>query len=246
MTAFSKVSISPELIVSFLKKTISFKEICQKILYQKIIEQKAQEKNITVTPEEIQAEADRFRLNQRLEKASDTFAWLEEQMISADDWEAGIKEDILAKKLAEHLFTEEAEKYFIQNKLDFEQVLLYQIIVPYERLAQELLYQIEEEEISFYEAAHFYDIDETRRQKCGYEGKLYRWSLIPDISAVVFGAELGEVVGPVKTDAGYHLLKVERFIAAEFTLENRQEIINKLFQKWLEGELNYLLYHSSS
>jgi parvulin-like peptidyl-prolyl isomerase len=246
MVAVENAESQTEDIINFLKKKQTFKEIYQQVLHRKIIKKAAEARNITVTPEEIQAEADRFRLEHRLEKASETFAWLQEQMISADDWEAGIKEDLLAKKLAEHLFAEEAEKYFIQNKLDFEQVLLYQIIVPYERLAHELLYQIEEEEVSFYEAAHFYDIDETRRQQCGCEGKLYRWSLIPEISAVVFGAKLGEVVGPIKTEAGYHLLRVEKFIEAEFDSKTRQEIINNLFENWLEGELNYLLYHSSS
>jgi parvulin-like peptidyl-prolyl isomerase len=232
--------IQPDVVVDFLKKNIRFKEIYQQIIYQQIIQQAAQKNNLTINPEEIQAEADKFRLEKRLEKASQTFAWLQDQMITAEDWEIGIQQNLLAKKLAQHLFSQESEKYFVQNKLDFDQVLLYQIVVPFEQLVQELYYQIVEEEISFYEAAHFYDIDERRRYQCGFEGKLYRWHLIPDIATVVFAAKEREIVGPVKTEFGFHLLKVEEFIAAEFTPQVQQEIIQKMFREWLESEVNHL------
>ncbi len=237
-------SISNDEIVCFLKAQIQYKGVYQKILSQKAIERAVQERKITVTPEEIQAEADRQRLARRLEKASDTLAWLTDQMITPDDWEAGIREHLLAEKLAESLFSKEVEKYFAQNKLDFEQVLLYQIIVPYERLAREIFYQVEEEEISFYHAAHLYDIEQKRRELCGYEGKLDRRNLKADLAALIFGATSGEIIGPHKTDLGYHLLKVEEFVPAELTKERYQEILQKLFQEWLASEVNYMLHNT--
>lgn len=235
-----KTSIDADEIVFFLKKNLQFKGVSQKILSEKIIEKAARERGVTVTSEEIQAEADRFRFEKRLEKAADTLAWLAEETISPSDWEAGIRDRLLAKKLAESLFANEVEKHFAQNKLDFEQILLYQIIVPYEKLAQELFYRIEEEEISFYEAAHLYDIDQRRRQLCGYEGKLYRWSLKPNIAAAVFSVQPGELIGPFQTEQGYHLFLVEEFIAAELTEERHKELLDKLFKQWLTSELNYL------
>lgn len=246
MNSLSQITIVPDEIVNYLKKDIQLREVYQKILYQKIINQAAQERDITVTSEEIQAEADKQRYEKRLEKAADTVAWLTDQMIATDDWEAGIRDCLLAKKLNEHLFAKEAEKFFTQNRLDYEQILLYQIVVPYEKLAQELFYQIEEQEISFYEAAHLYDVDEQRKQQCGYEGKLYRWSLKPDLAAVVFSAQPGEVVGPLKTEQGYHILKVEEFIQAELTPERRQDILNRMFKEWLASELNYMIYNQTS
>lgn len=239
-------SIEQKEILFFLKKEIQLKEVCKNILHQKVIKQAAEERGITVTPEEIQAEADRLRHEKRLEKAADTLAWLADQAISADDWEAGIREHLLAKKLSEYLFSKEAEKFFAQNRLDFEQILLYQIIVPYEKLAQELFYQISEKEISFYEAAHFYDIEERRRHHCGCEGKLYRWNLKPDIAAVVFSARIGEVIPPITTEQGSHLLLVEELIPAELTPETNQTILNRMFSQWLESELNYMLHSPSS
>jgi parvulin-like peptidyl-prolyl isomerase len=245
MTDLTRPSIKADEMVFYLKKNLQLKFVNQQILSQKIIEKATQERGITVTAEEIQAEADRIRYERRLEKASQTLAWLAEEMISPEEWEAGMRDRLLAKKLAESLFSREVEKTFAQNKLDYEQILLYQIVVPYQKLAQELFYQIEEEEISFYEAAHLYDIDERRRHLCGYEGKLHRWSLKPDIASAIFSAQPGELIGPFATEQGYHLFLVEEFIPAELTPERSKEIIDKMFKQWLSGELNYVLHNQS-
>lgn len=244
MVQLSKDLLNDEEIIRFLKRNLKYKEVYEKILSQKVINQVAEERGIIVTAEEIQNQANQERYAKRLEKAADTLAWLADQMITSDDWEAGIRERLLSEKLAESLFSKDVEKYFIQNRLNFEQVSLYQIIVPYERLARELFYQIEEEEISFYHAAHLYDIEPQRQERCGYEGKLYRWQLKADFAAIVFAATPGEILSPVKTDQGYHLILVEEFIQAELTLERTQEIIQKLFKDWLASEVNYRFYNT--
>ena len=139
------------------------------------------------------------------------------------------------------LFAKEVESFFLKNNQNFEQIIFYQIIVDSQKLAQELYYQIEEGEISFYDAAHLYDIDDKRRQKCGYEGKVYRCSIEADIAAIVFTTIPSQLIGPVKTDQGYHLLMVEEFISAELSPEKYQEILNNMFQQWLAAELDYML-----
>jgi parvulin-like peptidyl-prolyl isomerase len=240
MNDFSKRVIEVEEIVNFLKSEMNLKEVCQKILFQKLICQVAQRRGIIVTTEEIEAEADRQRREKRLEKATDTLSWLTDQLISLHDWEVGIRNRILSQKLAQTLFAKEVESFFLQNRLSFEQVLLYQIIVDSEKLAQELYYQIEEREISFYHAAHLYDIDDNRRKNCGYEGKIYRWAIQADIAAIIFTTIPKQLIGPLKTDQGYHLLMVEELIPAELSPERYQEILNNMFQQWLAAELDYM------
>lgn len=244
MVNFSGISIQPETIVDFLKQEVHLRKVCEKILSYQIIERAAQDRRITVTPEEIQAEANRQRYQNRLETASAAFTWLTEQLITPEDWEGGIRKHLLFKKLAEHLFTRDVESYFAEHRLDFEQVSLYRVVVPYQQLAQELFYQIEEREISFYEAAHLYDIDESRRLKCGFEGRMYRWGLRPELAATIFGAQLGQVMGPVRSEQGFDLLMVEEFIAPDLNPEIRQQIIERMFREWLDSELNYLIHNS--
>jgi parvulin-like peptidyl-prolyl isomerase len=245
MVTFFGISIEPEAIVNSLRRELRLRDVCQGILSQQIVRQAAQERAIAVAPDEIQAEADRQRYQRRLENAADTFAWLNEQLVTAEDWEAGIGDRLLTQKLAEALFEPEIEKHFAENRLNFEQVLLYKITVPYQQLSQELFYQIEEKEISFYEAAHLYDVDAERRLQCGYVGKIYRSHIKPDIASVIFGARQGELLGPMQTAQGYDLIVVEEFLAAELTAEVRQIIIDRLFQEWLMRETNNLIYRES-
>jgi parvulin-like peptidyl-prolyl isomerase len=242
MIIIGEVCLESIEVENFLKKNLQLKPLCQKILSQKIIDRAAWERNVTVTDQEIQTEADRQRRERQLEKAADTLAWLTDEMISPEDWEAGIRDRLLAQKLSKALFSKDIEKFFAENKIYFDRVLLYQIIVPYEKLAWEIFYQIEEEEMSFYQAAHLYDIDEKRRQHCGFEGKINRWNLKPEIATAIFSTRPGEVISPFQTERGYHILMAEEFIPAELTPEVSQEILNKLFDEWLASELNYLLH----
>lgn len=236
MIEFNGEIITPREVVTYLKKTLQIKEVCNNVLYQKIINTAAQERDIKITEEEIQIEADRLRYEKRLVKASDTITWLVDQLVLSEDWEAGILDSLLSKKLAVSLFAKNVEKYFLENQLDYDQVLLYQIVVSNKQLAQEICYQIEEGEISFYEAAHIYDIDQRRRNHCGYEGKFYRWSLKPDVAAVVFNTTPGDLIGPLIIDKVNYILMVKEFIPAELTDERREEIINKMFKEWLAAK----------
>ena len=230
-------------IINALKKDVQYKQVWQQVLNKKAIHKAAQAKGITVSPEETQAEGDRLRMEKKLYKVSDTIAWLAEQMITVEDLEAGISDSLLSQKLAEHLFKKEVEKSFAENRINYDQVSLYQIIISEPRLAQEIYYQIKEQEISFYDAAHCYHIDEKRRQVSGYEGSLHRWTLKAEIAAAVFSAKPGVVISPLKTDEGYHILMVEKFIQAELTEEIYQQILNNMFRQWLANEVNYMLYN---
>jgi parvulin-like peptidyl-prolyl isomerase len=239
-----ELEITAEEIVRYLKEQLEIEAIYRSILCQRIIEQKVREKNLIVTPEEIQAEADRLRLENHLEKAADTFNWLAQQMVSPDDWEAGIINKLMRQKLAELLFADDVEKFFAQNRLNFEQVLLYQIIVADEKFAWELYHQIQEEEISFYLAANLYDLEEKRRHQCGYEGKLYRWTIQPEFAPTIFAADIQAVTAPLTTEQGSHLFMVEEFIPAQLTPDIEAEILETLFSEWLKGEFTYLLLHA--
>lgn len=240
MIHFAGISIQSEDIVDTLKQEFKLRSVCQRILFQEIVRSAAAEHNLEITPSEIQAKADAMRLEYKLESAAKTFEWLHHQLVNSDDWEDGIRYKLLSQKLADYLFSEDVEKQFAQSRLDFEQANLYRIVVPYAQVAQELYYQIEENEISFFEAAHLYDIDERRRLQCGFDGRLSRWQLPPELAASVFGASARTVVGPIKTEAGYELLWVDEFIEPELSTETYAQIRDRMFQTWLERELQRL------
>jgi parvulin-like peptidyl-prolyl isomerase len=238
MSSLSKLRVTPDEILRFLRKTLRLKETHYEILCQKIIDQVAQERKIIVSPEEVESDINQMFTEISLEQASDVLLWMKERLISVEDLEAGVYDRLLRKKLANSLFFDAAERFFNEHQAEFDQVVLYQIIVPYERVVDDVIHQIREQELSFYEAAHLYDIDERRRYQCGYEGLFYRSDLDSDIAEASFTACVHEIVGPLKTEKGYHLLLVEELMPAELTAQRQQEIIHRMFKDWLSQELN--------
>lgn len=242
---FFGISIEFVEIISFLQNNLQLKEVCQQILYRRIIERVARERGLTVEHEEIQAEVNRQRRDRDLEMDADLLTWLADRLLDREAWEASIRDRLLTEKLNQHLFALEVERFFNHNPGEFERVLLYQIVVSSAAEALEILYRLQEGQISFYEAAHFYDINEQRRLQCGYEGRIYRSQLQPDIAAIVFSGAVGQAIGPLQVDAGYCLLLVEEFFSAQLTSERFQEILERLFQRWLALELSSMLQSDS-
>lgn len=244
MVKLNHLNIENAEIEEYLKHKFKLQQTCREIIQQKIVVETSATRQIAVEEGEIDAEANRIRRSLRIEKAADTMAWLQDNLIDPDEWEVALRHDILKRKLAHHLFDSRVEEYFAQHRLDFDRFILYQLVVPYEKLAQELFYQIEEEEISFYQAAHFYDTDPQRRYVCGYQGEVHRWQYPPQITAAIFKTPIavGELIGPVKTELGFHLFRIENYLPAQLTEEIRQEIIDQLFEEWLSKELNYLIH----
>jgi parvulin-like peptidyl-prolyl isomerase len=225
-------------VLQYAKKNFQLKDLFHGVLSCKLIEQAATDRGIMVTEPEIRAEVDRWRHENRFQKAADAMAWLEAQKISVADLEAAMGDRLRRTKLSRTLFEAVAERYFRQNKRGFDQFSLYQIKVADQFLAKELFFQIEEQEISFFEAAHAYNLDPARRKNCGYEGRCYRRILRPEVSAYVFNALPGTLLAPLAIEQGYALFYIDEFIPAQLTPELHQTLIEALFQNWLNQELS--------
>jgi len=239
MTDFSRAFIRAEEVIDFLKHDLRLNGIYQEIVYQKMINQAAQSRGLVITPQEIQTELDRIFRELNFSGLSSVSAWLKEQMVSWNDLEKHVYDQLLADKLARDLFSQQIDAQFSQNPRDFEQILLYQITVPYESLAQEIFYQIVEEEISFYEAAHLYDIDENRRFYCGYIGKHLRQTFSPELAELLFDAYVGEVVGPLKSSTdNYELFLVDEIFPSELTDEVYDKLLDQMLKSWLNSEVD--------
>ena len=242
MISFGNLNVESDQLIAFLKQELRIRDLCRQIIGRQIVNAAAVDKEIILDEEEVQTKSDQLRHQMKLESAKETLQWLEDQLITPEEWETGIRERLLQEKLAQHLFEQEVSTYFTQNKLKYERVVLYRISVHEAPLAQELFYQITEAETSFYQAAHQHDINEHRRLCCGYEGTVFRWVLTPDLATHIFGSQPQEIIGPIQSEDVYELLMVEEFLPAELTDDVHNQILSQLFQEWLERELTYLMH----
>lgn len=128
-----------------------------------------------------------------------------------------IKEDLLANfaitKAVENVKVtdEEAKEFYEENKsslLSGETVSASHILVDTEEKANELLSDINEGKISFADAAKE-NSSCPSSQNGGSLGEFGKGQMVPEFDEAVFSMEVGEVKGPVKTQFGYHLIKLD-------------------------------------
>ncbi|WP_427160500.1 peptidylprolyl isomerase [Aliinostoc sp. HNIBRCY26] len=234
------ITITSEDIISQIKISFKTSEVIEDILSFKIIQNAAEQAGITVSDQELQQAADQLRLSQNLKNADDTWEWLNKNYLSLEDFEKLVYKNTLSGKLAVHLFADKIEPYFYEHQLDYVSVVCYEVLLEDEDLAMELFYAIQEGEMSFFEVAHKYIENKDVRRKLGYKGKLYRKDLKPEISAAVFAAKPPQLLKPILTSKGAHLILVEEVIQPELNNLLRHKIATELFNDWVKQQIEQL------
>ncbi|UKO97982.1 peptidylprolyl isomerase [Nostoc sp. UHCC 0870] len=211
-------------------------DIIQQIITRTIIEKSAAELGIKIETEELQKAADQMRLMNNLLNAEETWKWLEKNHLSLDDFEHIVYINLLSSKLSAHLFTNQAEPYFYERQLDYQGAVMYEVMLDDEDLAWELFYAIKEDETSFFDVAHKYIQDVELRRKCGYIGLVHRQDLSVEVSTAVFAAKPPQLLKPIVTAKGVHLIFVEEIVQRQLDEKLRQEISAQLYYEWLKTQ----------
>ncbi len=168
----------------------------------------------------------------------------EMKLNETEEYKAGLEQlekDLLTqmtinKVLSEVTVTDEdAKKYYKENKTQFDQpatVSAKHILVDTEELCSEVKERIENGELSFEDAAKEYSTCPSNAQG-GSLGVFGRGMMVPEFEDAAFELELEKISEPVKTQFGYHLIKVEtknEAKAASFD-EVKNKIVQQLIQK---------------
>lgn len=136
---------------------------------------------------------------------------------------AAVKEQLLMEyaigKCVENVRVteEEAKAFYESHKEQFdagETVNASHILVDSEDKANELLTAINAGEISFEDAARAHSTCPSSAEG-GNLGDFGRGQMVPEFDAACFDMAEGEVRGPVKTQFGYHIIRLNKKNAAE-------------------------------
>ena len=105
---------------------------------------------------------------------------------------------------------DEVKSFYEEHKDDLvsrESIDVSHILVEDEDRCADIKRQIEEGAVTFEDAASKYSTCPSR-ESGGSLGEAVRGQFVPEFEEAAFGAEPGNVVGPVKTQFGYHLIRV--------------------------------------
>lgn len=131
---------------------------------------------------------------------------------------AKIKDNLLASYAAEKAIANakkatetDAKKYYDENQSKFESgavVNASHILVDSEELAKEIYNKIKGGEISFEDAAKENSSCPSKANG-GSLGEFTKGQMVPEFDEAVFSMQVGEITNtPVKTQFGYHLIKL--------------------------------------
>ncbi|HNX28903.1 MAG TPA: peptidylprolyl isomerase [Syntrophomonadaceae bacterium] len=211
------------------------------LISQKIIELETAKQDIQVSDAEIEKELDEVA---EYYGGLDAF---EQSLTSYNMTLQDVKEDLAVQVKLEKLMKEkititdaEIKEYFNANQEQFaveEQIKASHILVDSEEKALEVKQKLAEGK-DFAELAKEYSTDTTNKEQGGDLGLVSRGQMVAEFEDAAFALPVGEISEPVKTEYGYHIIKVtEKIAAREGTLEeNQEEIRETLFNQKMESE----------
>ena len=234
------LSIYTSEIVHQLELSCQIPDIAEAIASQQIINRVAKEAGIEVSEAELQEEGDKFRLEKKLATAKETWAWLDKHHLSVKDFEELVYNSLISKKLANHLFARKVEKFFYENRLNYEAAVTYEVTFENRDLALELFYAVEEGEITFPEIARMCIQEPELRRNYGYQGVRSRKDLHPEMAAAVFASSAPGIIKPITISKTVYLIWVEEIIQPELDETMREKMISELFTYWLNKKVTFL------
>ena len=210
-------------------------QVLDNLIADKIMQAEVKELNIEITEEEIEEDLDEMRefygsdeaLNQELANYG----------LTLDDVKNNIKTNLQIERLLDsyvEITEEEMKEYFEENKSTFdqkEQVKASHILVETEEEALEIKEKLDQGE-DFAELAKEYSLDKSNSDKGGDLGYFDRNKMVKEFSDAAFSLEIGEISDPVKSEYGFHIIKVEdRKEAKEADYDEvKNQVRRQLFQ----------------
>lgn len=219
------------------------------LITNKIIEQEGKKENIKVSKKEIDKELETFIEAYGGEEAFN--AALQQSGVSLENFRTDIENFLIVEKILSpdiKITEEEMKTYFEENKASFdqpEQVKASHILVEDEAKAKEVAKKLAEGG-DFAKLAKEYSTDTANAEKGGDLGYFAKGEMVEEFEKVAFSLEKGKISEPVKTEHGYHIIKVtDKKAAKEATYEDHKkevkeilfdEKINTEYPKWIDKQ----------
>lgn len=201
------------------------------IINYKIIDLELEKNKLTVTDEEVEKE-----LKKIIEDAGGREAF--DQMLAyysytEEDFKKDIRSNTGIRKLIEpniKVTEEEMKKFFEENKASFdqqEQVKASHILVDDEETAKEIKSKLDKGE-DFAKLAKEYSKDTGTKEEGGDLGYFTKDSMVKEFADVAFALEVNKISGSVKSQYGYHIIKVvDKKAAVEATYEDNKDKVKE-------------------
>ncbi len=218
--------------------------LIRKMVEEELIAQKAKAEGVTVTAEELTAKVTEHKTRFGSDKAFASF--LERTNQTEADVKADLEKNLLRDKLFVKLLASseptdaDAKTYYDENVEKYkqkEQIKASHVLFKVEKdtaekdkkaklaEAKKVLAEAKKPGADFGELAKKYSEGPTK-ERAGDLGTFSRGRMVAAFEDAAFGAKAGDIVGPVETQFGYHIIKVyEKTAEKQRTFDEVKESI---------------------
>lgn len=227
--------ITSDEFVKLLKLSGKFDSLMNEVMEFRLTSLAARKAGVSLSAEEVQARADKYRRAYRLHRAADTNAFLDAQKITLDEFENYIRDTLYQETVLAEVCGDAAMKnYFALHSPKFESIEISHMVLDCEGKAREIKAAVADDPESFARLAREHSVADTAA-KGGYIGKVFRGMLPPELESKVFTAPVGSLVGPLASSDGarFEIFRIDTKKPAELDGDTTVQIRRLLREAWL-------------
>jgi hypothetical protein len=161
--------------------------------------------------------------------------WCAQRGMSEDYLHSVILRELRVEKFKQLQFGTQVESEFLRTKSELDQVEFFLLELNSLSLAQEIYYQLRDDDQEFMQLAAQCTADQ--QQMAGRVGPV-AFSQLPIAVAEAFrNGAVGNIYGPIPVADRFWVMRIEQFIAARLTDVTRSQIMNRLYNQWLQSQV---------
>lgn len=228
------------------------KSILDNLIIMELYLQMAEKEGIKVSEKEVEAKLTDIK---KMFPSEQEFAEaLKRENLSPAEVKENIRKQVVKQKVDSKITKgtsatdQETQEFFNKNPEQFkepEQAKGRHILVKTEKEAQDILAQLQQG-ADFAELAKKFSTDKNSKDQGGDLGWFARGQMVPEFEQAAFGLEKGQTSGAVKTQFGYHIIRVEdKKVAVQKTFDQVKDQVKQTLlsqkqrektQAWIEQQ----------
>lgn len=193
-------------------------------------------KDVSVSEEERTAVLQQYCQQQQLADAAALEAHLEQQGLREVDLRWLLELPLRKTRFALERFGAKAEQRFLERKNNLDRVVYSLLRVQDSYLARELYLQISEGESNFADLAARYSQGSEQATR-GVVGPVPMDRAHPVLVEKLRSSEPGHLLEPFSIGEVWLVVRLERYVPAQFDQAMAQQMSNELFELWVNEEL---------
>ena len=162
--------------------------------------------------------------------------WCQIKGVTLDYFKTVVLRELQVQKFKQLRFAGQVESEFLRIKSELDQVEYSLIQLTHLPQAQELYFQLRDDGADFAQLAHQYSLG-AERLTGGRVGPLPLSTLPIEVAALFRSEQTGTVYGPIPVADGFWVVRLEQFTAARLTETTRVDLINRLYNQWLQKQI---------